>query len=198
MSRALTQTEQEAADHFKQALMLLGVNMISDPNTHNTPKRWVLAVEDILSGLYDTNAQIDEIAQARFPTAYRELIVQNGIHTFGMCPHHFLPIEYWITVGYLPADDGQCIGISKLARLAIILAHRPVLQEDLTRDIVSYLNEMLSPDGTGVVVTGRHGCMACRGVQQMDASTITSSLTGKLLLPEVRAEFMHHHSQGIK
>ncbi len=198
MSRVLTEVEKEAASYFRHALMLLGVDMEHDPNTSDTPKRWVLAIEDILSGMYDTADQVGTIMQARFPTEYREVVTVNGIHTFGMCPHHFLPIEYWITVGYLPSANGQCLGISKLARLAVILARRPVLQEDLTRDIIKTLNNSLSPDGAGVIVTGRHGCMACRGIQQTGASTVTSSLSGAMLTPELRAEFMQLHNMGIK
>jgi GTP cyclohydrolase I len=59
-----------------------------------------------------------------------------------------------------------------------LLAQRPVLQEDLTMDIVNYLERTLQPKGVIAQVKGRHHCMIVRGIKKADTWMSTSSITG--------------------
>ena len=64
-----------------------------------------------------------------FPCKHQQMVVANGIKVFWMCPHHFLPVHYDISVGYLPGPDkAQVLGLSKMLRLTKLLAARPILQ----------------------------------------------------------------------
>jgi GTP cyclohydrolase I len=82
-------------------------------------------------------------------------------------------------VGYLPAD--RIIGLSKLARVVELVAHRPQVQERMTEQIARWLTNQLVPKGVGVVVRAERMCMRLRGSKVTGTTTITSALHGLLL-----------------
>jgi len=72
-----------------------------------------------------------------------------------------------------------------------LFAHRPQVQERLTKQIADWLQEQLQPRGVGVVIEAEHLCMTLRGVQAPGTTTITSALQGVLREdPRSRAEFL--------
>jgi len=148
---------------------------LSSEHFKETPKRVARAYAEIFEGVKNTNEQVNEILGTSFTSDTDEMIVLKDIECFSMCPHHFLPVEYKISLGYIP--NGQILGISKLARLVELLAKRPVVQEELTRDITNQLQK-INPKGVAVHISGRHFCMIMRGVKKPDAVTITSSVEG--------------------
>jgi GTP cyclohydrolase I len=171
-----------------------GLNL-EDPNFTDTPKRVSRMYDEIFSGIKDTDEQVKKILDSSFPSNYDQMILVRDIETFSMCPHHFLPVHYHISVAYIPSGDPKCsgrvLGISKLARLAEILAKRPVLQEQLTDDITRHLMTLEGCRGAACIVKGTHYCMVMRGVKKSTATTITSSLKGVFFdKPEARGEFL--------
>lgn len=168
-----------------------------DPNLEDTPVRIWTSYLELCSGLWAKD-ELDGLFEAMFPCTYDQMILAKDIDTVGLCPHHFMPVEYVIHIGYIPKRGGNVLGISKLARLARILAHRPVLQEQLTQDIADTLMDKLDPDGVGVVASGRHSCMRLRGVRSDKASIVTSAMTGVLRYSEkARGEFLELCKGGI-
>ena len=99
-----------------------------------------------------------------FEDGYDEMLVVKGLEVWTLCPHHLLPCSFRVFIGYLPA--GRLLGLSKFARIAEILARRPVIQEQYSTELVDLLMERLQPKGVGVTVYGSHGCMTSRGVRQ--------------------------------
>jgi GTP cyclohydrolase I len=92
-------------------------------------------------------------------------------------------------VGYLPTD--RVVGISKLARVVNGFARRLQIQEKLTAEIASAIQEVLQPQGVGVVIEAEHSCMTLRGVNTPGASLTTSHLIGVVRDdPRTREEFM--------
>lgn len=167
-----------------------GLNL-EDPNFTDTPKRVSRMYDEIFSGIKDTDEQVKKILDSSFPSNYDQMILLRDIETFSMCPHHFLPVHYHISVAYIPSEKGRVLGISKLARLAEILAKRPILQEQLTDDITRYLMSLEGCRGAACIVKGVHYCMVMRGVRKPTTTTITSSLKGVFLnKPEARQEFL--------
>lgn len=120
---------------------------------------------------------------------YDELIVAGSIQFYSLCAHHMLPFVGVAHVGYLPGD--RIIGLSKLARVVEYFARTLQVQEHLTAQIASCLQENLRPKGVGVVMEAEHMCMSLRGVEKPGARTKTSSLHGAIRDdPRTRQEFL--------
>lgn len=185
---------------MNRALIEKGVELIleglgidrDDPDFDNTPFRVANSFTEVCHGLEeDAPETISRMMSARFPSSYDEMIVTTGIDAVGICPHHLLPISYRASVAYLPGiEQGYVIGLSKMPRLVKLLAARPVLQEDLTKDIADVIESHLDPMGVGVVLEGMHGCMNYRGVNQKEALVRTSVLRGVFRNPAARSEFI--------
>lgn len=122
---------------------------------------------------------------------YSDLIALTGIDFTSLCEHHVLPFVGTATVGYIPGEEGEVVGLSKLARLVDCYSRRFQIQERMTAQIADALDECLQPKGVGVVVKATHACMACRGVRKTRAVMVTSAMRGVLLQSAgARAEFL--------
>jgi GTP cyclohydrolase I len=107
---------------------------------------------------------------------YDELVVMRDIRFVSFCEHHMLPIVGRAHVGYLPHK--RVVGISKLARVVNGFARRLQIQEKMTADIANCIQEVLQPQGVGVVIEAEHSCMTLRGVNSPGSSLTTSHLLG--------------------
>ena len=92
--------------------------------------------------------------------------------------HHPLPFVGVAHVGYLPAE--RIVGLSKLARVVEHFARALQVQERLTTQVATWLDEHLRPKGVGVVLEAEHLCMSLRGVQKAGSRTVTSALLGRI------------------
>ena len=120
---------------------------------------------------------------------YDELVLAKAIPFSSLCQHHLLPFTGVAHVGYLP--DGRILGLSKLARVVELFAHRPQVQERLTAQVAGWLRTHLQPRGVGVVIEAEHLCMTVRGVQAPGVRTVTSALRGRIRDdPRTRSEFL--------
>lgn len=117
-----------------------------------------------------------------------ELVAVGNFRFYSVCAHHGLPFFGEAAVGYVP--DEHLVGLSKFARVVDYFAHRFQVQERLTHQIASYLEERVAPHGVAVVLRGEHLCMSMRGVERPGHRTITSDLRGVLRKPEARAELL--------
>lgn len=107
---------------------------------------------------------------------YDQLVVLKDIRFVSFCEHHMLPVVGVAHVGYLPTN--RVVGISKLARVVRGFARRLQIQEKMTSEIASAIEEVLRPQGVGVVIEAEHSCMTLRGVDAPGASLTTSALRG--------------------
>ncbi len=123
--------------------------------------------------------EIKKAFKATFTERYDQLLVEGPISVWTLCPHHLLPCNFEIQIGYIPSD-GMVLGISKFSRVATILGKRPVMQEQYSRELADLLQENLNPKGLGVYVRGSHGCMISRGVMQQKTIVSTSIVKGAL------------------
>lgn len=182
-------------DHFKLVsawhfvLEALGIDVENDPNFTETPERIARMYNEIFAGLLDGDlTELEDHITKTFPSTYEGLVAVKNIQVWGTCPHHFLPVKYIVSVGYLPSE--MVLGLSKLPRVVELLAQRPVLQEQFTHDIVNYLERALQPKGVIAQVKGNHHCMVVRGIKQPDPWAYTSSITGVFHeTPSLIAEF---------
>lgn len=193
--RFFGQTDFEiAANYILEGLKKLGFEIDYD-NFHNTPKRFARAYQEIFEGCTDTETKVQEILSTTFPSdGFRDMIIEKDIVCFSMCPHHLLPVEYHVCVGYIPSKTGEVLGISKLSRLVELLAKRPMLQERFTHEIVDYLSR-IQIDGAIAVVEGQHMCMRMRGAKAINSTVTTTAISGVFEDdPSAKQEFFEHVS----
>jgi GTP cyclohydrolase IA len=164
--------------HIRELLNHLDAGAKYDSNFADTPHRYVEWLREHFVSDTEVEAQMKEFAEATFPTEYRGLLTATGVRVHGICPHHLLPIFYSVDLGYLPHT--KAIGVSKLARLANVVAKRPVIQEDVTAQLAKALCTMLETQNVAVIVRGLHLCMAVRGVRSSSIVT-TATMVGKFL-----------------
>ena len=107
---------------------------------------------------------------------------------YSMCTHHFVPFYGHGHIAYIPNE--RIVGLSKLPRLLDFFARRPQLQERLTEQVASVLEEELKPLGVMVVIEARHLCVEMRGVRKPGSVTVTSAIRGIFMQKAVREEFL--------
>ena len=132
--------------------------------------------------------EVSNCFKAAFPDPFNEMLVSGPTSVWTLCPHHLVPCNFLVHIGYVP--NGQVLGLSKFSRLALILGKRPVMQEQYNREVADILMEKLKPQGCGVYVVGSHGCISGRGVGQPGIRVSTSVVRGCFYEdPSVKAEF---------
>jgi len=141
----------------------------------DTPMRVAKAYREMFSG-YDQSPS-DELGRTFEEVAgYDDMVIVRDIKFHSHCEHHMVPIIGRAHVGYLP--DRKVVGLSKIARVVDIFAHRLQTQEAITAQISSVIQDVLNPRGVAVMIEAEHMCMAMRGIRKQGSSTLTSSFTG--------------------
>jgi GTP cyclohydrolase I len=174
----LLERNQVSRDSAEEAVRTLLRWAGEDPRREgllDTPKRVVDAYTDWFSGyaidprdyLHRTFEEI---------SGYDEMVVLRDIEFESHCEHHMAPIIGRAHVGYLPT--GKVVGISKLARVVDVFARRFQVQEKMTAEIARCINDVLQPQGVGVVIEAAHECMTTRGIHKRGVSMITSKMLG--------------------
>ena len=158
-----------------------------------TPERVARMYDELLAG-YSTDP-VTMINDAIFDVEYDEMVLVRDIDFYSLCEHHMLPFIGRAHVAYLP--DQKVIGLSKIPRIVDMYARRLQVQERMTREIASFLEEVLHPRGVAVVVEGTHMCSMMRGVKKANARMVTSAMLGSFKEnSQTRAEFMAHIERG--
>lgn len=140
-----------------------------------TPARVVRSYEEFFAG-YDMDAEAELAKTFEDISGFDDLVIVKGIDFVSHCEHHMVPIIGKAHVAYWP--DEKVVGISKLARVVDIFAKRLVSQENMTRHIVTAIDNALKPRGTAVMIEADHQCMSIRGVCKPGSSTITTTFSG--------------------
>ena len=183
---------EELADHYKEVLKLLG----EDPNREGlekTPMRVAKAMQVLTKG-YTMDAH-KILTDALFKEDYNQMVIVKDIDFFSLCEHHMLPFYGKAHVAYIP--NGFITGLSKIARVVDIFAHRLQVQERMTQQIKDCIEETLHPLGVMVVIEAKHMCMQMRGVEKQNSVTTTSDFSGAFNQAKTRQEFMNliHNNQ---
>ena len=184
--------QDELAGHYRQILTLLG----EDPEREGllkTPLRVAKAMQVLTRG-YQMDAH-KVLTDALFKEDYSQMVIVKDIDFFSLCEHHMLPFYGKAHVAYIP--NGYITGLSKIARVVDIYAHRLQVQERMTQQIKDCIQDTLKPLGVMVVVEARHMCMQMRGIEKQNAITTTSDFSGAFNQAKTRQEFMNliHNNQ---
>ncbi len=179
--------ERERIEQLAQALLAALGEDPQREGLQRTPQRIAKMYGELLAGY---QADIDTLVNdALFAVDYQELIVVKDIEFYSLCEHHLLPFFGRAHVAYIPGE--KVIGLSKIPRIVEMYARRLQVQERMTQQIATQLEEVLAPAGVAVVVEGLHLCSAMRGVRQQEARMRTSVMRGRFRSDEgVRREFL--------
>jgi GTP cyclohydrolase I len=176
----------ELAEMVRNILTELG----EEPNRDGlqaTPERVARSLAFLTMG-YRIDPQT-VVGDALFEAEYDEMVVLPDVEVYSLCEHHMLPFFGRCHIGYLPG--AKIVGLSKLARLADVYARRLQVQERLTTDIATAINDILEPRGVGVVIEAQHLCMMMRGVEKQNSRAVTSCMLGRFRTDEkTRLEFL--------
>lgn len=187
-----TVTETDAREAVRTILRFLG----EDPDREGlqgTPGRVIRAWTEMTEGYGQEPAKVLKTSDGKDGfndvAGYDGMVVLSDIPFHSTCEHHMLPFTGLADVGYIPAEGGPVVGLSKLARLVDVFARRLQVQEKMTAEIAKSLQEELQPLGVAVRLRATHQCMTCRGVRKTGASMGTAVLLGRFRDHAVRAEF---------
>ncbi len=163
----------DIAPHIYEILKGVGENPERE-GLQKTPERVEKALKFLTSGYATDISKL--VNNALYTVEYDEMVVVRDIEFFSMCEHHMLPFFGKVHVGYIP--NRKVIGLSKIPRIVDALARRLQIQERLTQEVASCLQEHLAPQGVGVVCEAQHFCMMMRGVEKQHSGTVTSAMLG--------------------
>jgi GTP cyclohydrolase I len=161
------------ADLIREQLRALG----EDPDREGlvrTPQRAAESIRWLTRG-YEMRVE-EVVGDGVFEAEHDEMVIVKDIELFSMCEHHLLPFFGKAHIAYIPA--GRIVGFSKLPRIVEVYARRLQVQERLTDQIASAIQDVLRPKGVGVVIEAAHLCMMMRGVEKQHSKTITSAVRG--------------------
>lgn len=180
-------------DRIERAVRELLLALNDDPDRaglKETPKRVAKMYAEVFEGMCYTNDEIAEMFSKVFEEDVRDdMVVVGDIPIFSYCEHHMaLMYDMKVDVAYLPKN--KVIGISKIARIADMVAKRLQLQERIGQDIADILSKILETEDVAVIIQGKHSCMTARGVKK-DSVTRTSVVRGKFREnPALRSEML--------
>ena len=175
---------EAVAYHIRGLLEALG----DDPDREGlkeTPQRVARMYEEVFEGMKYTNEEIAQMFDMTFSEdeeggadRYGDMVVVKDIDIFSYCEHHLaLMYDMKVTVAYVP--NGKVIGLSKIARIADMVAKRLQLQERIGSDIAEIMCEAAETEDVAVIIHGTHSCMSARGIKKDAASTVTTTFRGR-------------------
>jgi GTP cyclohydrolase I len=176
----------ELEEHYKKIITLLGEDADRE-GLLKTPERVSKAMLTFTRGYSMDPHKI--LLSAKFKEDYSQMVIVKDIDFFSLCEHHLLPFYGKAHVAYIP--NGYITGLSKIARVVDIFAHRLQVQERMTTQIKKCIQDTLNPLGVMVVIEARHLCMQMRGVEKQNSITMTSDFTGAFNQAKTREEFMN-------
>ena len=175
---------EAVAYHIRGLLEALG----DDPDREGlkeTPQRVARMNEEVFEGMKYTNEEIAQMFDKTFSEdeeggtdRYGDMVVVKDIDIFSYCEHHLaLMYDMKVTVAYVP--NGKVIGLSKIARIADMVAKRLQLQERIGTDIADIITQVTGSEDVAVYIEGCHSCMTARGIRKTNTKTYTQTLRGR-------------------
>jgi GTP cyclohydrolase I len=135
----------------RRQLELLG----EDPDREGlqrTPLRVTSAMAFLTQG-YRMKVE-DVVGEGIFAEDHQHMVMVRDIELYSLCEHHTLPFFGKAHIAYIP--NGRIVGLSKLPRIVDMFARRFQVQERLTGEIAQAIQDILRPDGVGVVIEAYH------------------------------------------
>lgn len=171
---------------IKESIRNIIIALGDDPERaglKDTPDRVARMYEEVFEGMNYTNDEIADMFNKTFDEDYydetsQDLVVVKDIEVFSYCEHHLaLMYDMKVSVAYIP--NGKVIGLSKIARIADMVAKRLQLQERIGNDIAEVIQLVTGSEDVAVFIEASHSCMTARGIKNAGAKTYTQTLRGR-------------------
>ena len=171
---------------FKEIILALGDNPERE-GLVDTPRRAAEMYLEMFEGMNYSNDEIAEMFNKLFDEDYvtnsKNLVVVKDIDIFSHCEHH-LALMYDMTVDIAYIPNGKVIGLSKLARIADMVAKRLQLQERIGNDILYIVKKITDSNDILVRITGCHSCVTARGIKKR-SKTVTVCKIGDIKVEDI-------------
>jgi len=171
---------------YDEMMRIIGLDL-SDDSLMDTPNRLAkMYVNELFWGLNPDN--FPKCTTVDNKMSYDEMVLVKGISVSSCCEHHFQSISGYATIAYVP--EKKILGLSKFNRVVEYFSRRPQVQERLTCQIFHSLSLILKTSDVAVLIDAEHGCVRCRGTEDLNSSTVTSKIGGVFNKKATRAEFI--------
>ena len=169
-------------EHVRGILIALG----DDPDREGlleTPDRVASMYEEVFEGMKYTNDELAEMfgktfAEDGVARQAGDMVLVKDIEVFSYCEHHMaLMYDMKVSVAYIP--NGRVLGLSKIARIADMVAKRLQLQERIGSDIAYVISKAAGTEDVAVMIEAHHSCMTARGIKKPGSKTMTTTLRGR-------------------
>ena len=162
---------------------------LQDPSLKETPKRFAKMMLEQLEGEFYSDSDLVSKFGKCFETTGHGIVTCTNIPVFSHCEHHLaLMYNMNVSIGYYPRT--KVIGLSKMARIADMVAKRFQIQERMGFSIHRIMSAILSTDNVIVMIEGEHSCMTARGIKKPEAGTITVHTSGRFKYIDEQEKFM--------
>jgi GTP cyclohydrolase I len=150
---------------------------LQDPSLKESPKRFAKMMLEQLEGEFYSDSDLVSKFGKCFETTGHGIVTCTNIPVFSHCEHHLaLMYNMNVSIGYYPRT--KVIGLSKMARIADMVAKRFQIQERMGFSIHRIMSAILSTDNVIVMIEGEHSCMTARGIKKPGAVTRTLHTSG--------------------
>ena len=168
-------------EHIRGILIALG----DDPEREGlkeTPDRVAKMYGEVFEGMNYSNDEIANMFNKSFEieniSENSDLVIVKDIEVFSYCEHHLaLMYNMKVSIAYVP--KGKVLGLSKIARIADMVAKRLQLQERIGTDIAEIMQKVTESEDVAVLIEACHSCMTTRGIKNLTAKTTTTTFRGK-------------------
>lgn len=174
------------SERIKKSIREIIIALGDDPDREglkDTPDRVARMYQEVFEGMNYSNAEIAKMFNKTFDEDYfdedsQDIVYVKDIEVFSYCEHHLaLMYDMKVSVAYIP--NGKVIGLSKIARIADMVAKRLQLQERIGKDIAEVLEMVTGSQDIAVFIEASHSCMTARGIKNASAKTYTQTLRGR-------------------
>lgn len=171
--------------HFQKIMEELGLDL-ADDSLSGTPYRFAkMYVKELFYGLDPKKKP--KLSSFENKYGYNKMLIESNITIDSACEHHFLPIQGFAHVAYIPNE--RVIGLSKINRLVDYYSHRPQVQERLCLQILKDLQKALNTESVLVMISSKHLCVSSRGIKDKSSYTTTIEYGGAFEDANRRNEF---------
>tara|TARA_B100001996_G_scaffold344621_1_gene300500 strand:- start:595 stop:1155 length:561 start_codon:yes stop_codon:yes gene_type:complete len=144
----------------------------SEEEVINLSKKFLDQIDEKLSN----NTSTKEIFKHLQQVEHGQPIYLNGINFVSLCEHHLLPFFGTVDIALYPQK--KIAGISRFDDLVRHLSDNLTLQETLTKNIATEIEEVLNPRGVFVRTSANHSCSGLLNVGDSFTDIITTFSTG--------------------